>query len=206
MRLACIVATSALAPHAGTTMSSGGVPHGHRAWLLRNLILPTYRWAGLFSEIIVVGEWEPGPGYTYLPFASVYRNCADALLKRQAGYDALKGKDVDWVLFQHDDHLYDPTNDFPVIDAHVLAPSRWTHGRSSVGEQLNDGSAYGYVNGHACLMRPEAFDLGFRWDTIAPVFTWDIEMTKRLADLQLDWQYAPHLRVWDVEEGASPWR
>ena len=187
-------------------MSSGGVAHGHRAWLLRNLILPTYRWAGLFSELIVVGEWEPGPGYTYLPFASVYRNCADALLKRQAGYDALKSKDADWVLFQHDDHLYDPTNDFPVLDAHVLAPSRWTHGRSSVGEPLNDGSAYGYVNGHACLMRPEAFDLGFRWDTIAPVFTWDIEMTKRLADLQLDWQYTPHLRVWDVEEGASPWR
>lgn len=206
MSIAAVIGTSALADNAPTQMSSGGVPYGQRAWLLRNLILPTYRWAGIFSEVIVVGEWEPGPGYTYVPFASVYRNCADALLKRQAGYDALGRKDVEWVLFQHDDHLYDPTNHYPVADAHVLSPSRWTHARSSIGERLNDGADYGYINGHASLWRPECFDLGFRWDALPPVFTWDIESTRRVGELQLDWQYAPNLKTWDAEEGSEPWR
>lgn len=206
MSIACVVATSALAPNAKTQLSSGGVAYGERAWLLRNVILPTYRWSGIFSEVIVVGEWEPGPGYVHVPFDSVYRNCADALLKRQVGYDALKRKDVEWVLFQHDDHLYDPMNAYPVADAHVLAPSRWTHARSTTGERLNDGSAYGYINGHMSLWRPECFDLGFRWDTLPPVFTWDIESTKRVAELQLDWQYLPNLKAWDLEKGAEPWR
>jgi hypothetical protein len=207
MSVACVVATSALAPFADSLNSSGGVPYSHRAWLLRNVILPTYRWAGIFSEVVIVGEWEPGPGYTHVPFDSVYRNCADALLKRQVGFDALKDKSVEWVLFQHDDHLYDPTNAYPVGDCEVVAPGRYTHARSTGDEKLNDGSAYGYVNGHACLMRPECFtDLGFRWDTLPPVFTWDIEMTKRLDRLGLTWAYRPSLRIYDLERGAAPWR
>lgn len=182
------------------------MPYSQRAWLLRNLILPTYRWSGIFSEVVVVGEWEPSPGCTVVPFDSVYRNCADALLKRQAGFDALKRKDVEWVLFQHDDHVYDPTNAYPVGDCDVIAPGRYTHARNAMGEPLNDGSAYGYVNGHACLMRPDCFlKHGFRWDTIAPVFEWDMEMTKRLDALQLTWLYEPGLKTWDVEIGAQPW-
>jgi len=204
--VACVIATSALAPHASVVRSSGGVPYSQRAWLLRNLILPTYRWSGIFSEVVVVGEWEPSPGCTVVPFDSVYRNCADALLKRQAGFDALKRKDVEWVLFQHDDHVYDPTNAYPVGDCDVIAPGRYTHARNAMGEPLNDGSAYGYVNGHACLMRPDCFlKHGFRWDTIAPVFEWDMEMTKRLDALQLTWLYEPGLKTWDVEIGAQPW-
>ena len=205
MSIACVIGTSALAPTADR-LSSGGVAYARRAFLLRNLILPTYRWAGSFSEVVVVGEWEPGPGITWVDFPSVYENCADALLKRQAGYDALKDKTVEWVLFQHDDHLWDPMNLYPTSEAMVVAPSRWTRLRNSHGEPLNDGAIYGYVNGHACLMRPACFERGFRWNTLPPVFTWDIAMTERLRDLNLPWAYQPDLITWDVEEGSEPWR
>lgn len=206
MSIACVLNTSCLAAGADTQLSSGRVPYGRRAWLLRNVILPTYRWSGIFSEIVVVGEFEPGDGYTYVPAQSIYKNCADALWKRQAGFDALKHK-VEWTLFQHDDHLYDPTNPYPHTQttAHVLAPSRWTRARGQA-EPLNDGSRDGYVNGHASLMRTNAVFPLFSWASIPPVFTWDVEVTMRLAELRLPWGYAPEIKVFDLEEGAEPWR
>lgn len=215
MSLSVVIATSCLAPDAERNISSGGKgrPHAERAWLLRNVILPCYtRWfPERFREIIVVGEYEEGEGYTYLPFPSVYRNCADALLKRQAGFDALIHKSVEWVLFQHDDHLWDPQNLIPNTGAYVLSPSRWTRARGEA-EQLNDGMnlAYSpsdrYVNGHACLMKPHVFREGFKWTDAPPVFTWDISITARLQDLGIPIAYAPEVRTWDMERGAEPWR
>jgi len=204
--IACIIATSALAADATVNRSFGGVPYANRAWLLRNVILPCYvEWSDLFSEIIVVGEWEFFPGTTWLDFPSIYGNASDALVKRQAGYDALQRKDVEWVLFQHDDHLYAPDNPYPMADADVLAPSRFTRARSGVGEQLNDGSTYGYVNGHGCLMRPSCFTRGFSWAGIPPTRVWDVAMTERLTGLGLTWAPAPQLKLYDMEAGASPW-
>lgn len=205
MSLSVVIATSALQNN--SQLSSGGVPYARRAWLLRNVILPCYTaWAkDLFTEIVVVGEFESGEGYRYLPFDSVYHDCADALLKRQAGFDSLT-QEVEWVLFQHDDHLYDPTNPYPdsrtAVD--VLSPSRWTRGRGTL-ELLNNGAQSGYLNGHACLMRPSVFRRGFKWSDIPPVFTWDIGATKRLEHLGIPWGQAPQLRVLDMEEGAQPW-
>jgi hypothetical protein len=206
MSIACVINTSCLAKGADTLLSSGRVPYGRRAWLMRNVILPTYRWSGIFSEIVVVGEFEPGDGYTYIPAESIYRNCADALWKRQVGFDKIQNK-VQWVLFQHDDHLYDPLNVYPNTrtTASVLSPSRWTRARSADGEPLNDGHAMGHINGHACLMRSSIFPL-FNWAKIPPVFTWDIETTAVLDDLAIPMAYAPELKVWDLEEGATPWR
>jgi hypothetical protein len=206
--IACVINTSCLAPDAETRLSSGKVPYGRRAWLLRNVILPTYRWAGLFSEIVVVGEFEAGEGYSWIPGDSIYKNCGDALWKRQLGFDSLAHPTVEWVLFQHDDHLYDPVNPYPNstrITASVLSPSRRTRARSGAGEALNDGSAMGHINGHACLMRPTVFRAGFKWTDAAPVFTWDVEVSKRLDAIGITRAYRPELKTWDMEMDAEPW-
>ena len=212
MSIACVIGTAALAEHASRTLSSGGQPYSNRAWLLRNVILPWYVSAGTFSEIVVVGEFEPGPGYTHIPFNSVYKNCADALVKRQAGWDALKHKNVEWILFQHDDHLYDPSNPYPAHDAAgVLSPSRFTRARCTQGEALNDGSGVGpnalvHVNGHVCLMRHSVLENGFAWTQSPPLFTWDVEVTHLLRQRNVPIRYAPELVTWDMEAGAEPWK
>lgn len=206
MSIGCVINTSCLADGANTHQSSGGlgVPYARRAWLLRSVILPLYRWANLFSEIVVVGEFEAGEGYTYIPAPSIHHNCADALWKRQLGFQSLQHPTVEWVLFQHDDHLYDPLNGYPAkVAAEVLSPSRWTHARGPA-EALNDGHHDGYVNGHACLMRPSVLR-EFNWSQIPPVHTWDLEVTARLSNLGVKWDYAPELHIWDMEEGGVPW-
>ena len=207
MSIACVINTNALAVESGR-LSSGRVPYADRAWLMRNVILPCYTsWnAGMFEEIVVVGEYEPGPGYTYVEFPSVYHNCADALLKRQAGFECLKLAH-EWVVFQHDDHLYDPVNAvFAHEAASVLSPSRWTRARATTGEALNDGSAAGHLNGHVCLMRPSVLSVGgFNWAQLPPVFTWDVEATARLRNIGQSLRYAPELKSWDMERGATPW-
>jgi len=205
MGLSVVINTSALAPDAATHLSSGKVPHAQRAWLLRAVILPRYIESGVFSEIVVVGEFEPGLGYTYLEFPSVYHNCADALLKRQAGYEALKQRSVGWVLFQHDDHMWDFANGYPAKEAaDVLSLSRWTRARVGFGEQLNDGGLR-HINGHACLFR---FGVAARvpWTKAPPVFTWDMEMTKLLREANVAIRYAPEFKVYDMEFGAEPWK
>ena len=213
--LSVVLTTSALAPGADQLISSGGKgrPYSERAWLLRSVLLPAYtKWfPERFREVIVVGEWEEGEGYTYVPFKSVYKNCADALIKRQAGFEALEHTSVPWVLFQHDDHLWDPTNLIdPRESAYVLSPSRWTRARNPEGERLADGayprSTMQYVNGHACLMKPHVFREGFSWATVPPVFTWDIAMSSDLERRGVPMRYAPELKVWDVEVGAEPWK
>lgn len=178
---------------------------------MRCVLIPLYVQSGVFKEIIVVGEFEEGEGYTYLPFPSAYRNCADALPKRQAGFDALKNKSVSWVLFQHDDHLWDFTNQIDMREeAYVLSPSRWTRARTIHGERLADGTfprqTMEYVNGHACLMKPHVFRDGFNWAKVPPVFTWDIEQSNILRRLNVPMRYAPELKVWDAERGSEPWK
>lgn len=210
--ISVVIATAALADHAATTLSSGYQPYADRAWLLRNVLLPCYvNWfPQRFREIIVVGEYEEGEGYTYVPFKSVYRNCADALLKRQAGFDALT-KQTSWVLFQHDDHIWDPRNNVdPRESAYVLSPSRFTRARGAE-EPLNDGfnmafdPRYGHVNGHVCLMKPHVFREGFKWTDAPPVFTWDKSVTELLRD-RYPIRYAPELVTYDLERGAEPWK
>lgn len=186
---------------------------------MRNLILPLYcRWRpDLFKEIIVVGEYEEGEGYTYVPCPSVFRNCGDALLQRQMGFDALKYKrDTDWILFQHDDHLWCPDNQ---LDNHeqrhfdVLSVSRWTRenpeyygGRLPDGAFPNKPPILQYVNGHACLMRPNVFLMKqFKWTDAPPIFTWDVKVTQRLEKVGAKIRYTPEYRVWDCERNAKPW-
>jgi len=205
MGFIAVINTIALARDAHRP-SSGHRPYHERAWLLRNVLLPWYQTLGLFDEIIVVGAFETGDGYTYVPCEAVHHSVADALIQRQRGLEASRGSADDWLLFQHDDHLWDPKNAVPSVDScPVLSPSRWTRARQGgIGEPLNDGHSDGYVNGHACLMRRWAATK-LQWATVAPVFTWDIEMTRRCGESGIRWRYAPEYKVYDVERGSTPW-
>jgi len=206
MSLTCIINSIALAPDA-RRVSSGNRPYGERAWLLRNVILPWYRSLCVFDDIVVVGEFEEGPGYRYVPCPQVYHNVGDALIQRTVGLGATTGIDGDWVLFQHDDHLWSPENPVPRAQGgfdNVLSPARLTRARCALGEPLNDGHQDGYVNGHACLMRRWVAHK-VPWSSVAPIFTWDIEYTKALATAGIAWRYAPEYAVWDLELGATPW-
>lgn len=203
--LSVIVNSCALGPKADI-VSSGGQPYANRAWLLRNVLLPLYTsWCSPFREVIVVGEFEPGDGYEYVHSPSVHFSCADALAQRDAGFAALKHTSVEYVLFQHDDHLYDPNNVIPrPTAADVLSPSRWTRARGAE-EQLNNGEAAGHISGHACLMKPHVMRNGFKWTDSPPVFVWDHHITNLLLDHGNIVQYAPTVKVYDVEAGATPW-
>lgn len=206
-----VINTCCLEPGAGERLSSGRRPYAERAWLLRNVILPYYTDIE-DVQVVVSGSFESGEGYRYVKWPSVYRNCVDALTQRQLGLDALSD-DVDWVVFQHDDHLLErrallalPSAP-SVYDADVLCPSRWTRARGQV-EQLNDGRPYapdGHINGHCVAMRPWVARR-VPWVSVPPVFTWDIEYTKLLRAGGVAIQYAPELRCFDMEMGAEPWR
>jgi hypothetical protein len=202
----CVINTIALAKDADR-ISSGGRPYSERAWLLRNVILPWYHDLGIFDEIVVVGEYEKGPYHRYVPCAPVYHTVADALIQRDMGFAAGKRDPNDWVLFQHDDHMFDGDNPLlglldPVYG--VLAPSRWTRQRTPEGEPINDGSQDGYIMGHAVLMRNRVAER-VPWTKAAPVFTWDMEYTKALCTEGIAWRYAPEYKVWDMEQGANLW-
>lgn len=221
--LSIVLNTCANGPRANI-LSSGRQPYADRRWLLRSIILPAYTvwFKDLFKEVIVVGEFEEGPGYTYVHCPSVHYNCGDALVQRQRGFEALTDTAIPWVVFSHDDHLLDPdTIVAPSEPADVLSPSRWTRSRCTAGEPLNDGSGLWpsagnenpgfvpevpqYVNGHVCLMRPSVFRNGFKWTDSPPVFTWDCRITERLQQLRTRIRYAPEIRTYDVEAGAEPW-
>jgi hypothetical protein len=202
-----IVNTISLAADADRA-SSGGRPYADRAWLLRNVILPWYASLKVFDEVVVVGEFEEGPFHRYVPCPQAYHNVGDALIQRTVGLKATHGENGDWILFQHDDHLWDPRNSLPRTEGGfdaVLSPARMTRARAPFGERLNNGHREGYVSGHALLMRRWAAETVL-WASVPPVFTWDVEYTKALKAANVPWRYAPEYVVWDLERGAEPWR
>lgn len=206
MSISLVINTNCLGDSASGISSGGkGVAYAGRAYALRNLILPLYtRWAPVFREIVVVGEYEEGEGYTYVPCDSIYRNCADALIQRQAGFEALT-KNSEWVLFMHDDHLWDVENLIPRTTPYdVISPSRWTRLRGAP-ERLNNGETLGHISGHAVLMRPSVLR-AFRWSSVPPVFTWDIETQRMLETMGYSVGREESVKVWDVEMGSEPWR
>jgi predicted O-methyltransferase YrrM len=202
----CVINTIALAKDADR-ISSGGRPYSERAWLLRNVILPWYHSLKVFDEIVVVGEFEEGPFHTYVPCPQANHTESDPLLMRDRGYAATSGDPNDWVLFQHDDHLWDPRN-FPPGESraardYVLSPARRSRGRQALGEPLNDGNGE-YINGHALLMRRMVAEL-CPWSEAPPVHAWDKGYTQVLTNHGVPWRYAPEYVVLDIEPFAESW-
>ena len=120
--------------------SSGKMFYGYRSYALRNWILPQYIADPYIDEVIVVGDFEEGEGYQYVPCPSVKFNWSDCIAQRHEGFLASSG---DVVIFQHDDHVFDK-NSSNLIWARlglqdVLSPARYTRLRKVEGERLNAG-------------------------------------------------------------------
>lgn len=196
-------------------LSSGKQPHAFRAYLLRNFLLPQAIASGVFREIFVVGEFEAGPSYTHLDVPSVERSSIhDSLRKRQAGTDAATG---DWIVVQNDDHLWDAhafTNARPwMLDnvADVISPARWTRLRGVAGERLNGGepgnpwSGAGHVCGHGAIYKANVLR-ACPWSALPKIFSYDVAHSEAIRNAGYHIVWADNVKVWDVEEGATPWK
>ena len=143
--ISLVINSCALGDQAKSVLSSGKQPHEQRAFALRNFLLPAAIADRAITEVIVVGEWEPGDGYTYIEAPSQHFSCVDALHQRQVGFEKSRG---DWIVFQHDDHfLKNPVVDYddetaldkelwPGQKADILIPARYTRLRNVNGEKL----------------------------------------------------------------------
>ena len=205
-RLTVVVNTCALGPHALEARSATkGAPYAMRRFALGNFILPAYVHDPHIAEVIVVGEWCEGDGYTYVPRASQYFSSDDAVAQRQAAFEASSG---DFILFQHDDHVLHPhaarqlvTGAMDLVDVLVLPRfARALHGDVS---KPNGGSATPpYVSGHAACFRREILDK-VPWSAVPAIREWDQAQTMLLrgVDARIEWPRETP-RVYDVEIGA----
>jgi len=184
------------------TKSWTGQRHVGRAYALRNFIIPYYVAYPFVTELIVVGEWEPGPGYLYIESPSKHMNWNDALEQRQRGFLASQGE---WVLFSHDDHLVE--FDFLEDEQYdVLVPDRFTRMRSSTPERINNGSNDGYIMGHAAFYKRKVIE-ACPWTNVPPTHrTWDVMHTKQILDAGFHVHWDHNSRAYDVEFGAEPWK
>ena len=215
--------TCSMDPEAGKGSSSGKKPYAQREFVLRNFILPNAINDPFIDEVIVVGSWEEGTGYTYVPAPSINFNCTDTLHQRQAAFDASSG---DLVIFCHDDHLLDLTfngmrfNLEGYMRSHevdVLVPARWTRLRNVAGERLNSGEPgmwpqatkyqhiKGYIPGHCAIYKREVIER-CPWSDVDKVFVWDTAHTETIRNNGFFIIHSNICRVWDVEQGSTPWR
>jgi hypothetical protein len=183
-------------------------PHSMRLYALRSFIIPFYLSDPHVSEVIVVGEYEDGPGYTYLNVPSKHYSSADALAQRQAGFEASTG---DTIIFQHDDHILDPKWASNLDSrADVLIPQRWTRLRSSTPERLNNGEpecnpgVKEYISGHCAIYKRAVLEV-CPWGKVPQIRTWDCQHTWQIRDAGFRVTRSDTLKVWDVEFGSSPW-
>lgn len=198
--LSVIINTAAGAPHAKHVISSGKVPYSWRAYALQNFIIPWYVDNPAIYEIIVAGVWHPGDGYEYVHVEPEHYNWADCIAQRHAGFNAANG---DVLVFQHDDHIL---RDMPsrMAGFDVISPSRWTWLRGDP-EKLNDGSADGYIDGHCAIYKREVIER-CPWSQVPKVFTLDVEHTKQIREAGFTILFTEHIKCWDVEYGAEPWK
>ena len=193
--ISLVINTCALGAGA-KTISSGGQRHSQREFVLRNFILP--RAMELFAEVIVVGEWEDGRGYTYIPCESKNFDCTDALEQRQLGFEASTGQAV---AFQHDDHILEKG---VWCQGDVTVPERMTRLRTVEPELLNNGFGH-YISGHCALYKRHVLEK-CPWGAVPKVFVWDAEHTKQIEAAGFSITWSTLHKVFDVEMGATPWQ
>lgn len=205
-RISIVVNTCCLGPRSHEiTGSCTPTPHVYRLFALGNFIIPAYIADPNIDEVIVVGEFADGEGYTYVPSPSTHFSCIDALAQRQAGFEASSG---DIIIFTHDDHHLDfgfaaalrAMLPFP-DDISVVLPQRRrrTFGGHNV---LNNGRDQGYLGGHAVVMTRDAATRA-PWRDVAQVHEWDKSHTALVAAAGLKARWLDDLWVWDVELGAA---
>lgn len=178
--------------------------------LVAEKILPAVR-ACHPTQLLVVGDYLQGNGYTYLPVPPLTHSTTDALVKRDVAALACT---TNWIAYFSDDHL--PANDFgeqldrlPLTKYDVFVPARYASQEGHEGERLNMGEPT-YCGGHAGLFRRSLIQ-EMPWSAGPHDRLWDLLNSQRhqQAGARYHWEPADEsqvkLRVFDVEPGASPW-
>jgi hypothetical protein len=147
-------------------------PYAYRAELLRERILPAACSEG-WDEIIVVGQFEAGIGYEYVPMQPIFRDRRDALWQREAGARCSTGSIL---AFGHDDHMFAPGALEMLCgvpdDWDILVPAR----HNEAGDTLDNGKKKDYMGGHCLFMRRAAW-AKVPWTTVDTEW-WDVTLTR----------------------------
>lgn len=199
MKISVIINTCAAGPKATeVTGSNTTTPHCSRAYALANFIIPIYIHDPNIHEVIVVGEWVDGEGYSYINVPSEFFGAEDALAQRQAGFEAATG---DILIFQHDDHIMHPRMTEHLMtegmDCDVMIPNRRKRYLNS-DVPINNGRFDRYIGGHCAVFTREAITFA-PWGSIPKKFEWDALHTEMFydSDFTLKWPVFPC--VYDVE-------
>jgi len=143
-------------------------PYGARAEMLHDIILPYVR--EQFDEVLVVGAFERGEGYQYIPMPPLFRDRRDALWQRELGARHSRGSIL---AFSHDDHLLKFELSRPLeTDWDILVPRR----EDRDGNELNNGRLEGYMGGHSLFMTREMW-AQVPWTSVNTEW-WDVTMTR----------------------------
>jgi hypothetical protein len=174
-------------------------------------------------DVVVVGEYKPGPGYTYIEDPGLTHSPEDQAQQRYTAEKRLQDHGADQpTLYLNDDHYFPVEDIGPAIDTlqewnflgwniGVMAFRR----RDYAGRRMIDGCSGGahglkdYVMGHGHLA---TFPVVMRalWGAVVPTpgvgtgLQADIQFTGVLAAADVKWRRGPFTLI-DMEEGAFPW-
>ena len=169
-------------------------------------------------EVIVVGEYKPGPGYSYIRDPGLTHSPEDQAQQRHTA-ETWGGLAAQPTLYLNDDH-YLPVEDIieaigclKTFDIGVLAFRR----EDPDGVPLADGSGgfpglSSYVMGHGHLATWGVVSQGL-WGAVVPTvmrrgvrgaFQADIQFTRELAARGVAWRRGPYALI-DMDGGDFPW-
>lgn len=198
--------TCALGARAAETQSvTKAAPYAARRYALGNFVLPALIHDPFIAEIIVVGEWCDGDGYTYVPCASRYFSSDDAVAQRQAAFERSRGA---LILFMHDDHILHPLAARQIVsgamdNVDVMVLPRFVRSMHGDVRKPNGGDATPpYVSGHAACYRREILER-VPWSAVPAIREWDQAQTMLMRGVgaRLAWP-SEEPKVYDIEVGA----
>ena len=207
MRLTVVINTCALGPRATeTTSATNGAVYAARRYALGNFILPAYLEDDFISEVVVVGEWCEGDGYTYIHSPSRYFSSDDAVAQREAAAKVATG---DIIVFQHDDHILHPKAAKELVmtemnGADVLVLPRFVRSRlGDLTKPNGSGATPPYIGGHCAAYTRDAISR-VPWRAVPAIREWDQAQTMlmRASGLKISWPTNTP-RVYDCEVGAQ---
>lgn len=179
-----------------------------RVDLVRSQILPSVLGQGVFNEVFVVGDYEVGEGYRYLPVPPLTGTTLDALVKRDCATVASR---ADAILFLSDDHRLEPGwnwgwNEWREMAWDVLVPARFTIHDGATVEVNNgmDGRWPGapYCAGHAGIYMRDALH-DFPWTSSPHDPFWDLHHSKHMLAAGSWFLHCPDLKVLDIDPNPA---
>lgn len=175
-----------------------------RVGLVEKHVLPSVLAQGLFRQVLVVGDYWPGPGYRYIPVPRVTGTTLDALMKRDV---AAVASDADALCYLCDDHQLGNywTPEWPAWEQagwDVLVPSRWVD-----GVEINNGMDpkwpdAPYCAGHAGIYRRSVLR-AHPWMATPHTPLWDLAHSRLARASGFRFASCPDLWVLDIDPNPA---